>query len=341
MTRIAIVGCGFWAGYQVAAWHELPDADVVAVCDQHPDRARALADRFGIAGVFTDVPTMLDTVWPDLVDVITTPETHAQNVRLAVARGIPVISQKPLTPSWAESKALVAECVAAGVPLFVHENWRWQTPLRTVHRLLTDGAIGRPFRARFTFSHNFPVFDNQPNLKELDEMAIADVGVHLLDTARFLFGEAESVYALTSRITPDIRGEDVATILLRMQSGCQCVLEISFATEQERPSFPQTMLHVEGTGGTLSLREDYEIAVSKAGDTQIQYAAPPTFAWANPDYAVAHSSVYACNQNLLGAVRGKAPAETTGPDNLETLRLTYAAYASAREGRVIRVKEFV
>jgi len=63
---------------------------------------------------------------------------------------------------------MVATCRQAGVPFIIHENWRWQTPIRHVKALLDRATIGQPFRARIQFSSGFPVFDNQPFLKELE-----------------------------------------------------------------------------------------------------------------------------------------------------------------------------
>jgi D-apiose dehydrogenase len=329
-TRIAIIGCGFWANYQIPAWKELPDAEIVGVCDRNPEQAGQMAARFEIPGVYTDAASMLDALRPDLADIITTPESHAPLVELAAERRIPVISQKPLTPTWEETQRVAALCRETNTPLFVHENFRWQAPFRKIKALLDSDAIGAPFRARLSFNHNFPVFDNQPNLRELDEMIVADLGVHLLDTIRFLLGEAESLYCQTAAVTPGIRGEDVATILLRMKNTCQVVLEMSFASHEEKPSFPQTLAYLEGPKGSIALRENYEIALTKGVHTEILYAKPQTYPWLNPDYAVVHSSIVDCNRNLLQAVRGEVAAETTGADNLETMRLVYLAYESAR-----------
>lgn len=54
-----------------------------------------------------------------------------------------------------------------------------------------------------------------------------------------------------------------------------------------------------------------------------------------PEYALIHASIVDCHRNLLAALRGEGTAETTGEDNLKTLELVFAAYASATEGKVI------
>ena len=106
---------------------------------------------------------------------------------------LPVICQKPLAPDPGDGSPECAYCEARGVPLLVHENFRWQTPVRQLAAELRAGAIGAPFRARIEFTTGFPVFQNQPFLRELPRFILSDVGVHVLDVARFLFGEATSL----------------------------------------------------------------------------------------------------------------------------------------------------
>ncbi len=104
--RVAGVGAGYFSGFHLEGWRDVGDAQVVAWCDLDAGRAAALAERFGIAAVFGNVEAMLDAARPDLLDVVTPPPSHAALVAAAHERGIPVICQKPLTPSWAESSVL-------------------------------------------------------------------------------------------------------------------------------------------------------------------------------------------------------------------------------------------
>ena len=85
---------------------------------------------------------------------------------------------------------MVHACKEAGVPFFVHENFRWQAPIRALKTVIDSGEIGTPFRARIQFVFHKPfVFENQPMLKTLEQLALADVGSHLFDLARFFFGD--------------------------------------------------------------------------------------------------------------------------------------------------------
>ena len=258
-------------------------------------------------------------------------------MRLAAGHGVPVISQKPMATSLAEAEELVALCRAAHVPFLVHENWRWQSPLSRVREILDSGAIGSPFRARIDMISGFPVFVNQPALRTLDQFLLLDMGSHILDLARFLFGEAESLYCQTHQVHADIRGEDVATVLMRMgENRTSVVCQMAFAENPlEHECFPQTLVFIEGDRGSLEVAPDYWVRVTTAEGTLARRHVPPQFAWADPDYEVVHASLVPCLANLLDGIKGAA-AETTAEDNLRTVRLVFAAYESARHDRVIR-----
>jgi predicted dehydrogenase len=66
--------------------------------------------------------------------------------------------------------------------------------------------------------------------------------------------------------------------------------------------------------------------------------APPRYAWANPAYDVVHASIVDCNRDLLTALRGETPGETTGADNLKTIELVFAAYDSANRGKAVQLR---
>jgi D-apiose dehydrogenase len=133
---------------------------------------------------------------------------------------------------------MVEGCRNAGVPLAIHENWRWQTAIRQVKAALDTRAIGAIHRARIDYANSFPVFENQPFLKELEQFILTDIGSHILDVARFLFGEARTLYCQTQRVHRDIKGEDVATVMMRMHSDATVTCNMSYASPVEHDRFP-------------------------------------------------------------------------------------------------------
>jgi predicted dehydrogenase len=331
--RFAMVGAGFWARYQLAAWKEVPEAECVAVCDRMRERAERLAMSLGVMRVYDDTARMLEQERVDFVDIVTDPPSHPELVRLVADHGIAVVCQKPLALSLEEAEALVDYCHSRGVRLIVHENWRWQVPIRALRRMLDGGVIGRPFYGEIRFCTSFPVFQNQPYLRTLERFALADVGVHLLDVARFFFGEADRLYCQTHRVDPDIRGEDVAIVVLRMNT-TTVVCRMSFASRLSEERFPQTFCTIEGDRGSLELGPDYWIRTTTAEGTWARRFPPPSYPWVDPLYEVVQASMVPCNAHILHALRTGEPAETEAEDNLKTLRLVFAAYDSASRGQV-------
>lgn len=342
--RFATIGAGFWAKYQLAAWQELADATCVAIHDRAHDKAEALARAYNVPAIYDDPAALLQEARPDFIDVITSVESHSHFVHLAAEHGVPVICQKPLAPDLATAEAMVERCRRAGVPLFVHENWRWQWPIRQFKSALEGGRIGVPFRARIHYCSSFPVFANQPFLAELEQFILTDIGSHILDVARFLFGEAQELTCRTHHVhrdlkRADVRGEDVATVMMTMQQGDQYPItvtcEMSYASRTEIERFPETYIYVEGSEGFLELGPDFWLRETTAEGTWSRRTPPPRYAWADPAYDVVQSSMVPCNANFLAALQGRGHAETTGEDNLRTVRLVFAAYESAASHRMV------
>jgi len=334
--RFAALGAGFWSRFQLAAWRELDQADCVAICDLDRSKAERLAESFGIAAVYDDPARLFEGETFDFVDIITNVESHADLVRMAARWRRPALCQKPMAPSLAEAERMAAACRDAGTPLLVHENWRWQTPIRALKRVLDQGRVGRPFRARLDFISGFDVFKNQPFLRELHQFILTDIGSHILDVVRFLFGEAKGLMCLTDRVHGDIAGEDVATVLLRMESGATVVANMAYAGNAlERERFPETFVFVEAERGSAELAPDFWVRETTAEGTWARRSPPPRYDWADPAYDVAHASLVPCLADLLQALRGEGEAETRADDNLKTLELVFSAYTSAAERRWI------
>jgi predicted dehydrogenase len=154
----------------------------------------------------------------------------------------------------------------------------------------------------------------------------------VLDAARFLFGEAGTLVAHTHRVRSDIRGEDAATVLLGMASGASVLVTMSYASRLEEERFPQTFITVEGEDASVELTTDYWLKVTTRAGTEARRVPPPWHPWADSRYEVVHASIPACQADLLAHLRGEKQAETTAADNLRTLRLVDAAYASAAAG---------
>ncbi|MBX3582729.1 MAG: Gfo/Idh/MocA family oxidoreductase [Rhizobiaceae bacterium] len=338
MLKGALIGCGFFAINQLNAWRDIENgggARIVAVCDRDPSRLKAASEQFGIHRTYTDAAEMLDAENLDFVDIATTAPSHRMLVELAASHGLPVICQKPVAPTLDDAKAMVAACQAADVPFMIHENFRFQSAVIAVREAIDRGEIGRPFWGRISFRAGYDVFAGQPYLAEGERFIIEDLGVHILDISRFLFNDVASVTAKTQKVNPRVRGEDVATMLLTHESGAISLVDCSFWSKRDKEQFPQTLIEIDGSEGSLRLEIDYRLIVSGPGGTRVRDVSPPVLPWAQKPWNNIQESVLLIQKHWVECLlRGVEPA-TSGRDNLATYALVEASYQSAATGRPV------
>jgi len=339
--EFAVIGCGFWAGYQIPAWLEFSEeVELIALYNRSIERAKQLSNLYRVPNCYDNVDALFDELGSrlDFIDIITDVGSHAFFAMKAAERGLHVITQKPMTVNPDTAVKMIDYCKEQNVRLLVHENFRWQAPIRAVKKILDSHVIGDPFKCRLSFTTAYPVFENQPTLRDLDQLIIADLGSHMYDISRFLFGEVSHLYCQTRSINERIKGEDVANTLMTHISGVQNFVEMSFATIMDPDPFSETQLFIEGKKGSILLGRDFKIQVTTRQRVDRMEARPTQYAWANPDYAIVHSSIVNCNRNLLDDLLGSQQAETSGDDNYKTMKLVNAAYVSARTNEVVYIK---
>lgn len=339
--KFAVFGCGFWSKFQIGAWTELEEAELVAVYNRTRSKAEKIAEYYNIPKVYDNPEELLKNEKLDFVDIITDVDTHALFVDMAVRHGIrKIICQKPMAPDFNTARNMVMQCKDAGARLYIHENYRWQAPVRRLKQILDAGTIGKPFKARVTFLSSYPVFENQPFLATLDHFILTDMGSHVLDIIRFLFGECQTLWCKTRTINPSIKGEDLAIAMMEMKNQMLVYTEMSYASIVEHDTFSTVHVLVEGEKGSVFLGPHFEIRTTTREGTHSEIVQFPSYPWADPDYIVNHESGIHVNRNILDDMLGRTKAETTGEDNLETVRLIWACYASAKSGDVIDVNQF-
>ena len=332
MKRGALLGCGFFARNHLNAWGMVDGAEMVAVCDVDASRAKAYADTFGIAKAYTDAKRMLEAETLDFVDIATQAHTHLELTKLAAAHGLNIICQKPLAPSLEEAKKIVKAC--QDVTFMVHENFRWQRPMLELKKAAAD--LGELFFGRIQFRSSYNVYASQPYLATDERFILYDLGVHLFDLTRFFFGEAETLTCHTQQVNPNIVAEDVATALLKMHSGAHVVVDMSYASNLEKELFPQTLVHLEGSKGSATLKADYQLSITTADGTRHVDAAPQVFDWTPAPTAIPESVLNIQKHYVACLEKGRVP-DTSGADNLKTLELTFGAYTSAEQGVTLNI----
>ena len=337
----ALIGCGFFAPNHLHSWAATARAQIVALCDVDASKAQALGSAFKIAAVYTDVVQLLAREDIDFVDVVTPPASHRGLVERAAMSGKAVVCQKPLADSLEDADAMVSVCRKFGVPLLVHENFRWQRPFLEIARLIREGTIGQPQSLRLSFRHDYSdKYRNQPYLASLERLALMDVGVHLFDLARVCMGEVLSLHCRTQRLNSAVRGEDSFIASCGHADEGTSVIDCSFFARGEADLFPQTLALIDGTRGKLRLLPGYQLlqyGIEEGGSVTQRHidVEPPVPAWGVKPWHVIQDSVMSFQLHVIDVLDGRTEPHPSGADNRKSLALALAAYESARHDIVI------
>ncbi len=339
--RGALIGCGFFAMNHLHGWRDASGADIVAICDQSAERLKIAGDQFGISARYLNAEEMLKVEQLDFVDIATTAPSHRALAELAARHKLAVICQKPFAPTLEDGRAIVEACKKAGVPLMVHENFRWQSPILKAKEVLDAGTIGDLFWGRVSWRTNYDIFAGQPYLAEGERFIVEDLGVHTLDVARFIFGDVKALSAQLTRVNPRVKGEDVATILLDHGQGVASIVDCSYYSQAEEDLFPQTLLEVDGSKGSLRLGPNYQLTVTSNGKTTRTDVSPPLLPWASRPWHNVQESVSLIEQHWVDCLRSGKEPQTSGRDYLKTFALVDAVYLAAAERRVVLTSELL
>jgi predicted dehydrogenase len=302
--RIGIVGAGTMAGAHSAALTILGPLypqlalrpRLVAVADVNTGLAEAMAGRFGYERVEPDWRRLVAADDVDLVVACLPPILNREVVLAAAAAGKHVVCEKPLAESAAVAAELLAACRAAGVFHGLGAAYRWSPALRAIRELIDRGELGEIRSLRASFMLDYAADPDVPLLwrfrKALAGGGIAiDTGYHLVDCARFLVGEIDTVQAIAStfiaeralpsdgatgnrgdgsgrpaRITVGpVDVEDAAAALLTFRTGAYGVLETSRVAIGKRVSL---QIEVFGSRGSADwdLERPDEFRVCLPGD---------------------------------------------------------------------------
>jgi predicted dehydrogenase len=328
---VALAGAGMISRHHLEAWRKLGNrVRVVAIAD--PDRARAAqrAAEFGIPTVHDGAEALFAGEPIDALDVLSPRETHAAWVEAAAARGIAVLCQKPMTPTLAQSHALVA-AIDGKTRLMIHENWRFRPWYRELKSWIDQGLLGEIAMARLSMINSglLPdaagrrfALERQPFFQDEPRLLIAEALIHQIDTVRYLCGPLRVVAARAGRTVPDVAGETYADLFMETASGAPVTVTGNIAA----PGYPVRVpdrLEIVGSRAS-ALFDDDALALRGPAPRQQHYDRDAGYQ-ASFDAVIAH---------FVDCLETGARFETDPADNLETLTLVEHAYWAAGLGKL-------
>jgi predicted dehydrogenase len=333
------VGAGYFSQFHHDAWRRIPGVELTATCDVDLQKASEIAKRHGVPRVYADVEAMLDAETPDFIDIVTPPETHAAITTLAAERGVAVICQKALAPTYQEARAIIAAAEAANLRFMVHDNFRFQPWHREIRRLIDTGEIGELQSIASTTRlgdgwSSDAYLARQPYFRDMPRFLIFETGVHFIDVFRYLGGEIARVFARLRRLHHAIAGEDRAIMLCELESGASAFWDADryheTLVEDARYTFGAFL--IEGSSGAIRLDESGAVLIHRLGKKPVEHA------YQHRRVGFAGDCVHATLTHFVERLIDGRPFETSGSDYLRTLAVQEAVYRSAASGALEDVR---
>lgn len=206
--KVVLVGCGKIADGHVEQIGKLGRlARLVAVCDTEPLMAEQLATRFSVARHYHEFERMLEVERPDVVHVTSPPAAHRALAERALESGCHVYVEKPVTPSHAETEALVHDARSRGLKLTVGYTYLFDPPARAMRELIGRGVIGDPIHIESVFGYDLGGAYGLAMKRDAGHWAarlpgglIHNNADHLLNKiAEYIDGDEPQIYAMGPR----------------------------------------------------------------------------------------------------------------------------------------------
>ena len=328
--RVAGVGAGYFSQFHLQGWRGIPEVELAGWCDKDVSRVKGMP-------AYASMDEMLETAKPDLVDIVTPPETHLELVRAVAGRGLPVICQKPLAPTYEEALEVVEAAEQGGILLVVHENFRWQPWYREARRFIEDNRLGRPHSVAFRLRPGDgqgprAYLDRQPYFQKMGRFLVHETAIHWIDTFRFLLGEVKAVSASLRKMNPAIAGEDAGYIVFDFASGATGLFDGNRLNDHVATNPRRTMgeMWLEGEAGVLRLDGDARLwwKPHHGPETEHRYDR-------GPDDAFGGGCCGALQRHVVYGLIRKSEMENSGKAYLANLRIEEAVYRSSAEGRKV------
>lgn len=254
--KMAIVGAGIWGENHAAIYNAHPFAEVVAVCDRQRDRARALAEKIGIPGVYDDCGEMFRRSGCDAVAIVTPDFAHADIAVEAARHKKHLLIEKPLATTREDVFAILEAVEQNGVRAMVDLHNRWSPPFHAAYQSVRKGELGEVQSAYIRLNDvQWVATDMLPWAAKSSILWF--LGSHSLDTLRWIFDdEVVRVYSVSRDGV--LKGKGVDTVdqyltTLEFQKGGIAQMENGWITPDTNPCLNDIKFTILGDKGMISL----------------------------------------------------------------------------------------
>lgn len=310
---VAVIGAGGWGKNHVRVFKELASTELVAVCDVNVERAKNIANQFGVKA-YTNSARMLKNKEIEAVSVCTWSTKLAKEALKALKAGKHVLVEKPMATNTKQAKALLETAEKNGLHLTVGFLMRFIPGLQHIREAVEKKKIGELVCATARRVSQWPE-------RIGDVGVVKDTAIHDIDVMQYIFNEDPiTVYAKTGSMRHR-RFEDYAQIMLTYRDGKSAFIESNWLTP-----YKTRLLTV--TGSDALMRLDYMTQELWIEDPKENWQ--PRYPWQEP--------LKLELQHFADCILEKKKPLITGVDGLKALQVAEAALRSSAKNRAIKLR---
>ncbi len=328
--RVGIVGAGYIANFHARGLKECPETEISAIADQNIEKAKTFAGEYSIAKYYRTLEEMLRDDAADAVIISTPNAFHAPYVTAALEKGLHTFVEKPMAVDIDGALKMKTAAEKNRKVLMVGHMWRFDREVRYLANLVSSGKIGEIFKTTGYGIHvNWGPSGWFTDSKLAGGGSLADMGIHAIDTVRYILGDPVpvKVYAKTGTYIKDFDVDDTATLMITWDNGATSIIESGWW--HPHMDGPEAGTKLYGTKGYASL---YPTQVKTVVDGKEDVF--------TPDFPERKEH---CDQHMytgqmqefVRVIREEAPVSPGAEEGLINVRIVEAAYRSSLTGEAV------
>jgi myo-inositol 2-dehydrogenase / D-chiro-inositol 1-dehydrogenase len=329
--RLGLIGLGRIGAFHAATLRSLPIVESLVVTDPVAAATAAVVDRFGAEAA--DSPQALLASRVDGVVIAAATPAHPELILAALAAGVPVFCEKPVTADPADSVEVLRRAEQSGIPVQIGYPRRFDAAFGAVRDAVRNGDLGWVHTVRSTTLDPAPPPDGYVRASG---GIFRDCSVHDFDAVRFVTGqEVVEVYATGSNqgaaIFAEVGDVDTAATVLTLAGGALAV--VSNTRYNARGYDVRMEVHGSADSVGAGIEDRWPVRSTEPGVT---FPAGVPHAFFMDRFAAAFRSELAA---FTDVVAGRIPSPCTVADAVEASWIAEAAARSLREHRPVQLDE--
>ncbi len=327
--RILLLGLGFWGEKWLETLGRRDDCEIMGMAAASEQSINRVAEEFSIATErgYVGYQVAIEQTDADIVIIATPTEYHTDAAKLALSRGMHVLSEKPLAINMDEADELLQFKQAyPDQKYLIDQNYRWRPHNQTLKKAIAGGVIGQVGTVHIEFRRP----EDLLGYREFLEMPLLqDVSIHHFDLVRFLCDcNCVEVFAYSYRPAwSEFEGKPGAEVVVRMQNGITVNYNGTWAA-RGRPTSWDGEITVTGDKGCLRLDSQGVVRYFAPGDAEGEIVQAVAMELAELDYAL---------DMMIRCIENNEQPETSLEDNYHSFAMACAAEQSARSGRPVKL----